>query len=73
VTTDDFEISVGLRARKLTSRAPPEPETRGEAVRVARAEERTGLPAQMEPGDDYENVVVEKQVIGRLDVEPPAE
>lgn len=70
---DDFEIRVGLRARKLTSRAPPKANTRGEAVRLTRAEERMRLPRPMEPGEEYEDVVVEKKVVGRTESEGAAE
>jgi hypothetical protein len=65
VSIDDFEISAGLRARKLKSLTPPKATTRGEAVNLARAEERTGLPTPIEPGEDYEDVNVEKKVVGR--------
>jgi hypothetical protein len=73
VSIDDFEISASLRARKLTSRAPPKGETRAEAVDLERAEERAGLPTPMEAGADYEDVVVEKRIMGRLKKEPSAE
>jgi hypothetical protein len=42
---------------------------------LAREETRTGLPRDMKPGERYEDVAVDKRLMGRVDVRedrPPA-
>jgi hypothetical protein len=64
---DDFEIRLGLRAQQLTSHVPTEAATRAEAVTLTRREQRSRLPASIKPEEAYENIVVEKQQLGRLE------
>jgi hypothetical protein len=68
VITPDFELSAGLRARELVTHVPPEAqtETTGDDVTLAHRETRAHLPVKAEPGGRYENVVVEKQVVGQM-------
>jgi hypothetical protein len=66
VSTNDFEISAGLRAKRLTRHLRAEAAIRGEAVTLARRGERSGLPTSVQPQEDYEDVVVETRVLGRL-------
>jgi hypothetical protein len=72
MNTDDFEIDVRLRARSLTAREAPEPETQVETgpTVLARREHRVGLPEQITPGERYCDVTVEKSVVARLDDDP---
>ena len=65
-TEDDFEIRASVRARRLTSHSLTEATTRGEAVRVARRGERSGLPTPIEPEEEYEEIVLETQLLGQL-------
>lgn len=60
----DFEISIDLRARELVARVPPDTETEGENVAVTRRQKRGGLPARLDPGERYEDVVVAQQLVG---------
>jgi len=68
VSTPDFEVSARLQARQLISHVPPDTQTQpeGEAVTLAQRQARTGLPPRMRPAGRYENVAVEKQVLGRV-------
>jgi hypothetical protein len=64
VTRPDFEINVRLRARELMALVPPDTQTEREAVTLARQQTSTGLPAELEPGECYGDVVVEKRLVG---------
>jgi hypothetical protein len=66
--TPDFELSASVRARKLVTHVPPEAqtETTGDDVTLAHRETRIRLPPKMEPGGRYDDVVVEKQVVGEM-------
>jgi hypothetical protein len=64
VTRPDFEINVRLRARELIALLPPDTQTEGEAVTLARHQASAGLPAELEPGECYDDVVVEKRLVG---------
>jgi hypothetical protein len=64
---DDFEIRVGLRARVLRARTPPEARTVTDGdVALAREQTRNGLPAEMQPSERYADVAVERRVSGRI-------
>jgi hypothetical protein len=69
VTPPNFEIGVGLRARALVPHIPPDTrtETSGDDVSLERQEARRGLPAELEPGRRYDDVVVEKRVVAELE------
>ena len=64
----DFELIVGLRARRLVAQVPPDAQTdpTGGAVSIEREERRSGLPPEMEPGARYDGVIVEKRVVGEV-------
>jgi hypothetical protein len=66
MTTPDFEIHAKLRARNLTSHVPPDCDTDTEEVVLERHHERKSLPAQMQPGGQYDHVMVSKRVIARI-------
>ena len=67
MTTDDFQIAVRLRARRLIGHNPPNAQTQAEDhVTLAREETREGLPAEMQPGERYEDVAVEKRLSGKI-------
>lgn len=65
----DFEIASSFRARELAVHVPPDvvTETEGEDVELCRREARNRSPAELRAGETYDDVVVEKRVIGRLD------
>ena len=64
---EDFEIRVGLRARALRSRTPPDARTETEGdVALAREQTQTGVPEEIEPGERYEDVTVEKRLSGQV-------
>jgi hypothetical protein len=67
MTEADFEISTGLRARSITAHIPPEAhtETEGKGVSITRREERTGLPAQLPPGERFQSIHVAKELVGK--------
>jgi len=73
MTTPDFEISTALRARNLTSHVPPDGRTDTEGVTVERHHKRKGLPEKMQPGGQYKDVTVNKQVIARIATSRAAE
>jgi hypothetical protein len=64
VTAPDFEIKAAVRARSMTTHVPPDAETEGEEVSLTRRESRSGLPPQVDPGGRYDDVEVEKELIG---------
>ena len=66
MTTPDFEISAALRARELTSHVPPDGSTDTEGVTVERHHECKGLPKEMRPGGQYEDIKVNKRVIAQI-------
>lgn len=68
MTPPNFEIGVALRARELVAHVPPDTrtDTSGDDVSLDRQETRRGLPAELAPGRRYDDVVVEKRVVGRL-------
>ena len=61
----DFEIKARVRARELTARTRPDTETQGENAEVGREESRRGLPGEIEPGERYEDVELDRRVVGR--------
>jgi hypothetical protein len=67
VTAPDFEITARLSARKLVSRIPPDPQTAGEDVTLAHDERRRGSPGKMETGRAYDDVVIEKRIVGEIE------
>jgi hypothetical protein len=69
VTIPDFELRGRLRASALTTHAPPATRLESTAVRLERLEARVGLPPRTEAGKGYVNVVVDRRVLGELDVE----
>jgi hypothetical protein len=73
MTTPDFEISTKFRARHLTSRVPPDGTTDTEGVTVERHHKRKGLPEEMQPGGQYNDVTVNKRVTGRIATSRTAE
>ena len=64
----DFTISAALRARKLVAQVPPDAQTdpTGEGVTLEREERRSGIPAELDFGGRYDDVVVEKRMVGRI-------
>jgi hypothetical protein len=62
----DFVIRTSLRADELTSRVTPEPETQAETVELERREARDGLPPKLEPGERYEDIAIERHLIGEV-------
>jgi hypothetical protein len=68
VTTPDLEITASLRARSLISHVPPDSQTQseGEDVELPRDQRRRGLPTQVQPGRHYDDVAIEKRVLGRI-------
>ena len=68
MTAPDFEISARLRAQSLTAHVPPDVHTEieGDSVAPARKQVRRGLPAQIESGERYRNIALEKRLVGKL-------
>ncbi len=66
MTAPDFEIDASIRAKRLVAHVPPDAQTRteGEEVRLAREEQRSGVPAKMESGERYSDVVIHKRIVG---------
>jgi hypothetical protein len=66
VSTPDFEITARLRAQQLIGRVPPDAqtETEGDDVTLEREQTRSGLPAEMEAGVGYSDVLVEIRLVG---------
>jgi hypothetical protein len=64
VSPADFEITVRLRARELVALVPPDTETEGENVTLACRQTSSGLPAELEAGERYDDVYVEKRLVG---------
>lgn len=69
----DFEIRTSFGAQELRVQAPPDgaTESEGEETRLDQQESRAGLPAEMRASETYENVEVERRVIGRVRVSNP--
>jgi hypothetical protein len=70
MTTPDFEISTTFRARHLTSHVPSDGKTDTEGVTVERHHKREGVPEEMEPGGQYNDVTVNKRVIALITTSP---
>jgi len=68
VSLPDFEINASLRGDELTSRTPPDPDTRseGDALTLQRQETRLGLPPRMEPGRRYRDISIGRRLVGQL-------
>jgi hypothetical protein len=68
VSRPDFELIAGLRAHVLVSRVPPSGflETEGEDVALEGEDVRKGLPAEMRPRGKYNDVAVQKPVVGTI-------
>jgi hypothetical protein len=66
VTRPNFEIGVALRARRLVAHVPPDTrtDTSSDDASLERQEMRRGLPADFAPGRRYDDVAVEKRVVG---------
>jgi hypothetical protein len=64
VSDPDFEISIVLQARELVARVPPETEIEGESVTLTRRQTSGGLPEKLEPGEQYEDILVERRLVG---------
>jgi hypothetical protein len=64
VSDPDFEISMVLRARELVAHAPPDTKTEAENVTLTRRQTSGGLPERLEPGERYEDVLVEHRLVG---------
>jgi hypothetical protein len=64
MTAPDFEVKASLRARTITTHVPPDAETECENVALARRENRSGLAPEVEPGGRYDDVEVEKELMG---------
>lgn len=62
----DFEIDARIRAKGLVPHVPPDAQTHaeGEEVTLAREEQRSGVPAEMESGERYSDVVIDKRIVG---------
>jgi hypothetical protein len=74
VKTPDFGIAARLRARAIVSSTPPaaKTETIGEVTSLEHVERRRGVPEQLEPGEIYADVVIEKWVVGEIANERPS-
>jgi hypothetical protein len=68
VTAPAFEINAGIRAKRLVAHVPPDAQTRteGEEVTLARHEQRSGVPATIEAGELYSDVVIDKRIVGEM-------
>jgi hypothetical protein len=64
VSDPDFEISIVLRARELVAHVPPDTEIEGESATLTRRQTSGGLPRRLEPGERYEDVLVEQRLVG---------
>jgi hypothetical protein len=66
VTAPDFEISTRLRADSLIAHVTPDVRITvdGDDVTLARRQTRRRVPAKLEPGGVYENVLIEGRLIG---------
>lgn len=66
MTAPDFEISGSIRAKRVVPHVPPDAQTRavGEEVTLTRHEQRSGVPATMEAGEHYSDVVINKRIVG---------
>lgn len=66
MSTPDFETVASLRARNLASHVPPEggTESEGEDVELTHEQTRRGLPTKMQPGRRYDDVAIQKRVLG---------
>lgn len=62
----DFEIDARIRAKGLVPHVPPDAQTHaeGEEVTLAREEQRSSVPAEMESGERYSDVVIDKRIVG---------
>ncbi len=61
---DDFEIHATLRADVLVCHVPPVAQTVAEEVQLAR-EERSGASPRLQAEGGYEDVAIERSVLGR--------
>jgi hypothetical protein len=66
VTAPDFEIGVRICAKRLVLHGPPGAHawTEGEEASLVRDERRSGVPARMEAGERYSDVVIDKWIVG---------
>jgi hypothetical protein len=66
VSTPDFEINASIRAKRLVAHVPPDAQTRAESeeVTLAHHEQRSGVPATIEAGERYSDVVIDKRIVG---------
>jgi hypothetical protein len=66
VNAPDFEIDARIRAKGLVPHVPPDAQTHaeGEEVTLAREEQRSSVPAEMESGERYSDVVIDKRIVG---------
>jgi hypothetical protein len=62
----DFEIDARIRAKRLVPHVPPDAQTHaeGEDVTLAREEQRSSVPAEMESGERYSDIVIDKRIVG---------
>jgi hypothetical protein len=69
MSVPDFEVAARMRGKSLVARVPPDPatETTGDGVELMHRQTRQRLPEEMEPGHAYQNVLVTKRLIGRVD------
>lgn len=66
MSTPDFEINASIRAKRLVAHVPPDAQTRAESeeVTLAHHEQRSGVPATIEAGERYSDVVIDKRIVG---------
>jgi len=66
VSAPDFEINARIGAKRLVPHVAPHSQTRteGEEVTLVRGEHRSGVPATIEPGERYSDLVIEKRLVG---------
>lgn len=62
----DFNIGGRLKARRLRVIHPPKTTTLNEHVRTERTERRRYAHDQLQPGETYEELVIEKQLRGEI-------
>jgi hypothetical protein len=66
VSAPDFEINASIRAKRLVAHVPPDAQTRAESeeVTLTHHEQRSGVPATIEAGERYSDVVIDKRIVG---------
>jgi hypothetical protein len=64
VAAPDFEISTRIRAKHLAAYVPPDAQTEGEEVTLARDERRSGVSSRTEAGARYSDVAINKRIVG---------